>query len=148
MSGMLLIQSCTVAKLSSFPKSSDEIDFNKCPVDIENNKEPRRTSKTSNTYCIQKSKAYVEEDILRVINNAYKLNSFVVTKLDRAENCVFAERGLRTNEWNSIAAVYYKIDEQAGTTQLFILVKITQDATGGKNENRAKKIGLVIEKEL
>jgi len=55
---------------------------------------------------------------------------------------------MRANEWNSFAAIYYQADEQAGKTKIFILVKITQDATGGRRENRAQKIGAIIEKEL
>lgn len=53
---------------------------------------------------------------------------------------------MMTNEWSSITAVYYKI--QADKIQVYLNTKITQDITGGWRENRASKIGRLIEYEL
>ena len=55
---------------------------------------------------------------------------------------------MRANEWQSYTGVYYKIDENLENTRIYIQVRITQDFTGGRDENRAEKIGLIIEKEL
>jgi hypothetical protein len=143
-----LTQSCTVAKLNSLPKSASSIDFNKCPIEKETNKGKRRTSKTVNEYCILKTKACLEEDVLKAIEKALKLQGFSLVKLDKKEKIVFAQRDLRANEWQSYTGVYYKIDENLENTRIYIQVRITQDFTGGRDENRAEKIGLIIEKEL
>ncbi len=51
---------------------------------------------------------------------------------------------MRANEWNSITGVYYHIEN--AKIQVYLTTKITQDVTGGWRENRAKKIGVLIEK--
>lgn len=52
---------------------------------------------------------------------------------------------MHANEWNSITGVYYKVDLNKQKLQVYINTKITQDITGGWSENRAKKVGLIIE---
>ena len=50
------------------------------------------------------------------------------------------------NEWSSITAVFYKI--QKSKIQVYLKTKISQDITGGWRENRAMKVGQLIEKNL
>jgi len=88
-SATLLVQGCSVAKLSDFPASSREIDFNKCPVDTVTTKGSRRTSETTNKYCIERTKAYTEAEILKAIDKAFKLNGFSVIKFYRPDIAVF-----------------------------------------------------------
>ncbi len=145
---VLLTQSCTVANLTSLPKSASEIDFNKCPTETENPTGKRRTSKTMNEYCFEKSKIYSEDAILRAIDKGLRTSGYVIRKYDALEKFVLADRTLRANEWNSFAGIYYKIEESTGKTKIYIQVRITQDITGGRVENRAQKIALIIEKEL
>ena len=145
---LLFVQGCSVAKLSSLPKSSNEIDFNKYSFELVNAKEPFWISKTSNEYYFEKPKLYAEEDIFKAIDKAFTANNYVVVKFYKTEKTIFAERGMRANEWKSIAGVYYQIDEKAEKTKVYIQVKITQDISGGWKENRAKKVGVIIEKEL
>ena len=141
-------QSCTVAKLNNLPKSANQIDFNKCPVEKEVNNGKRRTSKTVNEYCILKTKIFSEENILKATEKALKKQGFVILRFDDTEKIVFAQRDLRANEWQSFAGIYYRIDQNTSTTKIYIQIRITQDITGGRIENRAEKIGLIIEKEL
>ena len=114
---ILLVQSCSVAKLSSLPKSSNEIDFGKCLGTIEKPTGKPRTSKTLNEYCFERAKVYTEEEIIKALDKAVKLSNYTVIKFSTTEKVVFADRGLRANEWNSFAGIYYRIDEQAGKTK-------------------------------
>jgi hypothetical protein len=145
---ILITQSCSVAKFSSMPKTATDINFAKYESELRNTKEPFWTSKTSNEYFIEINKICKEQDILQSIGNAYSANNYGFSKFNKQDKAVFAERGMRMNEWKSIAGIYYQIDELAKKTRIYILVKITQDVTGGWKENRAKKLGLIIEKEL
>jgi hypothetical protein len=145
---ILMLQSCSVAKFSSMPKTAADINFVKYESELQNTKEPFWTSKTSNEYFIEINKICKEQDILQSIGNAYSANNYGFSKFNKEDKAVFAERGMRMNEWKSIAGVYYLIDEIAKKTRIYILVKITQDVTGGWKENRAKKLGQIIEKEL
>lgn len=145
---ILIMQSCSVAKFSSMPKTAADINFVKYEKELQNNKEPFWTSKTSNEYFIEINKICKEQDILQSIGNAYSANNYGFSKFNKEDKVVFAERGTRLNEWKSIAGVYYQIDGIAKKTRIYILVKISQDVTGGWKENRAKKLGQIIEKEL
>ena len=44
-----------------------------------------------------------------------------------------------------MTGVYWKEKESTKKIQLYIITKITQDITGGWTENRAQKIGKLIE---
>lgn len=145
---IFLLESCTVAKLSSLPKSSNNIDFDKCLGTIEKPSGKLRTSKTLNEYCFEKTKVYTEDEMIKAIDKAIKLSGYSIINFSKTEKVVLADRGLRANEWNSFVGIYYRIDEQTGKTKVYIQVRITQDFTGGWNENRAQKIGSIIEKEL
>ena len=145
---IFLVQSCTVAKLSSLPKSSNDIDFDKCLGTLEKPSGKLRTSKTVNEYCFEIAKIYTEDAVIKAIEKRIKYSDYSVINFSTIGRVVYADRGLRTNEWKSIVGVYYWIDEQAGKTKVYIQVRITQDITGGWNENRAKKVGSIIEKEL
>lgn len=144
----LLCQSCNVAKFSSMPKAASDIDFNKYSNGIKVAKEPLLTIATTNEFFVKIDRVCTELEILDVIGKAYTANHYGFSKFNKTDKAVFAERGARLNEWKSIAGVYYLIDTKTMNTQFYILVKITQDITGGWKENRAKKIGLSIEKEL
>lgn len=144
----ILVQSCSVAKISSLPQSSNEIDFAKYSVELNKSKQAFWTSKTSNEYYIEKNTVYSEADILRIITYAVEINNYTIAKYSKIEKVVFAKRGMRANEWKSIAGIFYQIDENERKTKIYIQVKITQDITGGWRENRAQKIGVLIEEKL
>jgi hypothetical protein len=134
------LQSCLVAKFSSMPKTSADINFVRYEKESQNTKEPFWDSKTSNEYFIKINKVYAELDILQAIGVAYSNNNFGFSKFNKADKVVFAERGMRMNDWKSLAGVYYNIDEIEKETKIYVLVKITQDVIGGWKENRAKKL--------
>jgi hypothetical protein len=146
--GLLVLTSCSVAKFSSMPKTAMEIDFVKYENDLQNTKEPLWSSNTSNEYFFVLDKACQELELLEAVGFAFTKNNFGFSKFNKADKVVFAERGARLNDWKSIAGIYYKIDTLANKTRFYILVKITQDIIGGWKENRAKKIGLDLEKLL
>lgn len=145
-SSFLLCCSCNVARFSSMPQRATDINFDKIGLVNKPIKETVYTANTKNEYFIQINNLLNEAQILEVIGKTYSANNYGFSKFNRVDKVVFAERGARLNEWKSLAGIYYQIDEVNNQTNLYILVKITQDITGGFKENRAKKLGLVIEK--
>ena len=144
----ILFQSCSVAKFSNMPKGASEINFSKYSSHAKNEKEPLLTGSTTNEYFIEINKVCYELEILDAIGQAYNANHYGFSKFNKADKAIFAERGARLNEWKSLAGIYYQINEQLNNTRFYILVNITQDITGGWKENRAKKLGLSLEKIL
>ena len=143
---LLTFISCNVARFSSMPQTAANINFTTIALVNKPAKETVYTANTKNEYFVQINTLLTEAQILDVIGKAYAANNYGFSKFNRADKVVFAERGARLNEWKSLAGIYYQIDEANNQTNLYILVKITQDITGGFKENRAKKLGLVIEK--
>ena len=143
-----LFQSCSVAKFSSMPKGASEINFANFQSQVKNEKEPLLTGSTTNEYFIEINRVCNELELLDAIGQAYTANHYGFSKFNKADKAIFAERGARLNEWKSLAGIYYQINGQLNNTRFYILVNITQDITGGWKENRAKKLGLSLEKLL
>lgn len=144
---IVILNSCvSVAKISDFPKASNQVDFNKYSKEYKEKQEPFWTAETSNEYYFEKNKVISETDLRFIILAGLKDNGYRSYGLNQQNDCVLAKRGLRANEWNSITGVYYQLDNKDQNIQIYINTKITQDITGGWRENRAKKIGIVIEK--
>jgi hypothetical protein len=135
----------SVAKISSFPKASAEINFDRYSTEYQEKKDPFWTSKTSNEYYFERNKIVSEKELTDIIQNALREKGYSIYSVSLDNDNVFGKRGMYANEWNSISGVYYKIDLNKQRLQIYINTKITQDITGGWSENRAKKVGLIIE---
>ena len=143
---LTILYSCfSVAKMSSFPKASSEINFNKYSTEYQEKKDPFWTSKTSNEYYLERNKVMTEKELTDIIQYALRENGYKIYSINLDNDNVFGERGMQANEWNSITGIYYKIDLNKQKVQIYITTKITQDITGGWRENRAKKVGQTIE---
>jgi len=140
------LYSClSVAKISDFPKASTEINFEKYSIEYQDKKDPFWTSNTSNVYYFERKKVMAKKDLTDIIQYALKKKGYRIYPMSIDDGNVFGKRGLYANEWKSITGVYYKIDLSNEKVQIYINTKITQDFTGGWRENRAKKVGVIIE---
>lgn len=145
---MLTITLCSclsVAKISNFPKASTEINFDRYSTEYRDKKDPFWTSNTSNEYYFERNKVLSEKDLTDIIQFALEEKGYSIYSMSIDNDNVFGKRGMYANEWNSITGVYYKIDIDKQKIQIYINTQITQDFTGGWSENRAKKVGLIIE---
>jgi hypothetical protein len=134
------------AKLSDFSQTSSSIDFDKLSKEFKLTKTPFWTSKTSNEYYFEKEIDIDEAQLLEAIKYALISYNYSIEVSNIENKCVIGKRGMMANEWSSITAVYYKI--QSNKVQVYLKTKITQDITGGWNENRALKVGQKIENKL
>jgi hypothetical protein len=140
------LYSClSVAKISNFPKTSTEISFDRYSTEFQEKKDPFWTSNTSNEYYFERNKIILEKDLTDIIQYALQEKGYSIYSINLDNDNVFGKRGMYANEWSSITGVYYKIDLNKQKLQIYINTKITQDITGGWSENRAKKVGLIIE---
>ena len=143
---ILLLQGClSVARISDFPTTSSNIDFDKYSKEKTENKEPFWTLETSNEYYIETQKLLNENDLIDLISQALKNNGYKIFVTDKNNDYLIGKRGLGANEWNTRTGVYYRIDTANNKTQIYINSRITQDITGGWKDNRAKKVGLILE---
>ena len=146
---MPLLNSClSVAKISDLPSSSKGIDFDKYSAEYKEQKNPFWTAATSNEYYFERDKALTEKDLTDIIKQALSKKGYAMNKVDLENNYISGKRGMQANEWNSITGIYYQLDHNNKKLQVYIITKITQDFTGGWKENRAKKIGEIIESNL
>lgn len=136
----------SVAKLSDFPKTSTAIDFNKYSVDFHEQKKAFWTTETSNEYYFERIKVMTGKNVNDIIQNALRQKGYKIIGIDLENDYVIGKRGIHANEWKSITGVYYKLDNDKQMLQIYITTKITQDFEGGWRENRAKKVGQIIEK--
>lgn len=138
----IAFQSCiSTARIQDFPKNVSSINFEKIATSPKTTKDGLRNAKTGFEYYFTTSVA--DEIYLRnAISSGLDLQGFTVEFTDYSQGTIVAERGMRANEWNSVAGVYYR--KKAEGFEVYINCKITQDFTGGWNEDRAKKIGIRI----
>ena len=147
LSSVMLIQGClSVARISDFPKKSTLIDFDKYSSEFVKQKQPLWTLETSNEYYFERNQIIKRDTIFNLISKALIDNGYRIFFMDNENQYVIGKRGLRANEWNAKTGVYFKLDMPNKKTQIYIDTRITQDITGGWKNNRAKKIGLVLEK--
>ncbi len=134
----VLLGACTsVANLKDLPPSSAEIDFDDAATRSNDDDDASWNTKGSADYL-----ALVEsestEQLIALIVEALQDNGYTLLKTDRSNGVVFAERGMRVNEYESVAGVYF--ETASGAFAVYARVDITQGITGGWKENRAKQI--------
>ena len=143
---MTMFYGClSVAKISDFSRTSATIDFEKYSNEYKERSVPFWTSETSNEYYIERDNLMSVNELSTIIQAALKEKGNMIISVDTVNKVVLGKRGMYANEWNSITGVYFKIDVEKKKTQIYINTRITQDITGGWRENRAKKVGLIIE---
>jgi hypothetical protein len=138
----ILVQGClSTARLSDFSQTAKGYDFNIIAAAKKTSTDKGWNSKTGFEYYI---KANVTEDslIIKAITGAMMSEGFSIKLLDITNCAILGERGLKANEWNSVAGVYYQKNNDF--CEMYINCKITQDFTGGWREDRASKIGDII----
>lgn len=146
LTSIILMGCLSTAKISNFSQTSSTIDFEKLSKEFELTKTPFWTSKTSNEYYFEKESVIDETKLIEIINSALRSYNYSIKVSDIENNCVIGKRGMVANEWGSITAVYYKIE--SNKIQVYLNTEITQDITGGWRENRALKVGQLIETKL
>lgn len=146
LTSIILAGCISTAKLSDFSHTSTTIDFDKLSREFKVTKTPFWTSKTSNEYYFENENSIDEAKLIETIKSSLKSYSYSISVSNIENQCIIGKRGMMANEWNSITAVYYKI--QQSKIQVYLNTKISQDFTGGWRENRAMKVGQLIEKNL
>ena len=102
--------------------------------------------KTSNEYYFEKENNLEEATLIEIIKNGLRSYNYSIAVSNIENKCVIGKRGMKANEWSSITGVYYRI--QPNKIQVYLNTKITQDITGGWRENRAMKVGQLIERKI
>ncbi len=133
----------STAKLTDFPAS---IDFDKYSKELKRSKTPFWTLKSSSEYYFERPAQISEDELVEIIVKSLLAKGYRIQAKDKINKRIIGKRGIRPNEWNSITGVYYKITNS--TVHVYLSTKITQDVTGGWRENRAEKIGVLIEQLL
>jgi len=77
-----------------------------------------------------------DEALVEAIEQTLAANGYDVVVEDAQAGVVIGERGLRTHEWSSVIASYFRRSD--GRIELYIENRITQDVTGGPAEDRAR----------
>ena len=123
--------------MKDLPPSSAAIDFGDVSVRSNDDDDASSNTKGSADYL-----ALVEsestEQLIALIGEALQDNGYTLLKTDRSNGVVFAERGMRVNEYESVAGVYF--ETASGAFAVYARVDITQGLTGDWGENRAKEI--------
>ena len=68
------------------------------------------TFKSISDYYIEKESVVKEDSLIFMIKSALLSNGYRIHSIIPEEQCILAKRGLRGNEWNTRAGVYYKIE--------------------------------------
>ncbi len=134
----VLLGACaSVADLKDFPASSAEIDFDDVSA-RKNSIDDASASTESSADHLAVAESESTERRIALIAEALQDNGYTLVKTDRSNGVVFAERGLRANEYGSVAGVYF--EAASGACAVYARVDITQGLTGGWKENRARQI--------
>jgi hypothetical protein len=128
------------AQFTNLPKSSAEVNFDKLK-NLNETKSPFWTNKTSNEYYLELP-VTTDSIFQKAVTKSLKINGYKDYHFNKINNSFIARRGIRANEWGTISGIYYKVNEDS--IQVYIRSEISQDPTGGWNENRAKKIAIKI----
>jgi hypothetical protein len=138
---LLGLTSClSIARMSDFPQSSKQIDFDKYSITFKSTNDPIWNFETSNEYYFETGIDIKEDVLIKLIKESLETNGYWIKKIDSNEKFIAGERGLMANEWSTISFVYYNYS--INYIRVYISSRITQDITGGWRENRAKQIGL------
>ena len=132
------LSACTsVANMDDLPASSAEIDFDDVSARSNGTDAAAWNTKGSADYLVVVESESTEQ-LIRLIAKALQENGYTLVKTDRSNGVIFAKRGLRVNEYASVAGVYF--ETASGAFAVYVRVDITQGFTGGWKENRAKQI--------
>ena len=144
---LILLSACAgTAKLSDFSQTASSVDFEKLSKEFKLAETPFWTTSASNEYYFEKDIVPDEETFIAIIKSSLEAHRYSISVSNPGEKCIIGKRGMQANEWSSITAVYYKTDKKR--LQVYIKTRITQDITGGWKENRAMKVGKLIEQKL
>ena len=144
---IVLMPGCiSIARISDFPKNANAIDFDKYSAEYTEKKQPFWTVETSNEFYFETNRTISDLNLIQLISESLMEQGYRIYSTDIDNKYIIGKRGLRANEWNTKTGVYYKINTEKKKTQIYINSRITQDITGGWKENRAKKVGFVLEK--
>ena len=135
----------SVARVSDFARTTEGLNFQQLSQRDYDQKDALWNEKTGYEYFIEVEKIQ-ESDLVNGATRALKELGYNIQYSEGEHRVIIGERGLRANEWRSVAGVYYR-PKEAGF-QIYIRNKITQDITGGWRDNRAKKIAQAICEEL
>jgi hypothetical protein len=136
---IILIQSCSsTARLSDFPKTAKEYNFDKIANSKKTQEDKSWNKKAGYEYYLQ-TNSKDDSLIIQAIIGALRSEGFLISFIHDKDGAIVGERGLQANEWKSVAGVYYQKNDEG--FEVYVRCKITQDITGGWREDRAKKIG-------
>src|SRR5690606_35178972 len=86
---ILLLQGClSIARISDFPTTSSNIDFDKYSKEKMEKKEPFWTLETSNEYYIETQKLITDNDLIDLISKALKDNGYKIFVADKINDYV------------------------------------------------------------
>jgi hypothetical protein len=83
-----------------------------------------------------------EDQLVKATEQALSSNGYIVRKNDRQSGVITAERGMRANEWGSVAGVYYMRRNDGLSVK--VIVEISQDFTGTFPQKYAENIAVRI----
>ena len=134
----VLLGACaSVANLKDFRASSADIDFDDVSARKNSIDDASNNNESSADY-LTVVESESTEQLIALIAEALQGSGYTPVKTDRSNGVVFAERGLRANEYGSVAGVY--LEAASGAFAVYARVDTTQGVTGGWKENRAKHI--------
>lgn len=136
--GIIFAAGCiSTAKIGHLPDSSDLIDF-----DSLSDRNMDLDSSSRNHEGISEYMVYItgmeDRTLVELLKQANQNQGFTNKRVDIGKRRILGSRGMRMNEWNSVSGIYYRKTDD--NYQVYVRVDITQDVTGGRKENRAKKI--------
>jgi len=137
---LLSVTAClSVASIDDFPKTANAIDFDRLSKQSFDSDQSFWTFRSEYEHFVGVEKV-TEDKLVSAITKALQAHGYGVshTSLEKVKGSVIGERGLRSNEWASIVAAYYRINEK--NAQVYFRNKITQDITGGARKNGAREV--------
>lgn len=141
---VILLTGCiSVARMSDFPQSARDINFDHYSKLYNSVEAQSWDFESSNEYYLETRKKIDEEKLHSLVIQTFADNSYELKRYVAVERFFAGLRGLSLNEWTTIVYLYYNYKADS-TLQIYIDSKYTQDFTGDIRENRAKKIGLTL----
>lgn len=144
---IFILPGCTsIARVSNFETQASDIDFQYLAGSHDSSAGAIWTWKGKNEFFLYLRPTDIvtlrEQLMLSLDEFGYSLTSNL-TPADALSSedglALVADRGIRMNEWGSVAGVYAAVSNTG--YYVYIKVEITQDITGGWASNRAKAIG-------
>jgi hypothetical protein len=125
---LLCCSGCTsVARLSDLPQSGDAIQYGQAGE--------KRSGQYEYDFTLHD---VTDEQFENAVREGLTTNGFVIKRSDPGGRVIFAERGLRLNEWASVVGIYSRRSD--ANLQVKVLVDITQDITGTLPQSYAENI--------